>query len=174
MQGESELTMNKRIIAYITATAMFISCNSGKNNEQGGEQPVFSDDTVSAVSVAPERKSATEHAATDGHTPENSLDWAGTYKGMLPCADCEGIETEITLKADKTYSISRRYLGKKTDPFTAAGNFAWKDGVRIKLENISSGPSEYVVGEGQLTQLDMEGKLVKGLVAKKYKLTKIN
>ena len=34
----------------------------------------------------------------DMHTTMNSLDWDGTYTGILPCADCKGIETNITLK----------------------------------------------------------------------------
>ena len=37
----------------------------------------------------------------DQHNSRNSLDWNGVYKGVLPCADCEGIETVITLLNDK-------------------------------------------------------------------------
>ena len=25
----------------------------------------------------------------------NSVDWNGTYRGIVPCADCEGIKTEV-------------------------------------------------------------------------------
>ena len=31
------------------------------------------------------------------HSPKRTLDYQGYYKGVLPCADCEGIETELAL-----------------------------------------------------------------------------
>ena len=34
---------------------------------------------------------------TDFHNSLNSLDWEGTYSGILPCADCAGIQTLIKL-----------------------------------------------------------------------------
>ena len=36
------------------------------------------------------------------HNSQNSLDWAGVYQGILPCADCEGFDTVITLNWDET------------------------------------------------------------------------
>ena len=34
------------------------------------------------------------------HNSMNSLDWEGIYTGLLPCADCEGIQTVIKLNRD--------------------------------------------------------------------------
>ncbi|HSH50375.1 MAG TPA: copper resistance protein NlpE N-terminal domain-containing protein, partial [Bacteroidales bacterium] len=39
------------------------------------------------------KESGAEDYPPDMHTSEISLDWQGTYKGVLPCADCPGIET---------------------------------------------------------------------------------
>ena len=36
---------------------------------------------------------STEGVVNDEHNAKNSLDYIGMYKGILPCADCEGIET---------------------------------------------------------------------------------
>lgn len=36
---------------------------------------------------------------------------AGTYAGVIPCADCEGIRMELTLKDNKTFSLKESYLG---------------------------------------------------------------
>jgi hypothetical protein len=33
----------------------------------------------------------------------------GTYVGMLPCADCEGIETTLTLSKDGRFTLDQRY-----------------------------------------------------------------
>lgn len=38
--------------------------------------------------------------------------YMGTYSGVLPCADCEGIETSLTLLPDYKYKLKRVYLGK--------------------------------------------------------------
>ena len=46
----------------------------------------------------------------DIHNAETSLDYRGTYRGVLPAADCPGIETTLTLKPDGTYSLHEEYL----------------------------------------------------------------
>lgn len=35
-----------------------------------------------------------------------------SFEGVLPCGNCEGIETRITLRPDNTYFMSKTYLGK--------------------------------------------------------------
>ena len=34
---------------------------------------------------------------TTGDNSKTSVDWVGKYEGTLPCADCEGIKTTLTL-----------------------------------------------------------------------------
>ena len=53
----------------------------------------------------------------DLHNSQNSLDWSGTYKGITPCADCEGIETILTLNADvqRSFTLVEEFKGKKND-----------------------------------------------------------
>src|SRR5690606_42104014 len=70
----------------------------------------------------------------DMHNAQNALDWGGTYKGTLPCADCIGIETTITLHEDLTYSLSRIYLQKENGAFEETCTFSWdQSGSTIKL-----------------------------------------
>ena len=59
------------------------------------------------------------NAVVDSHTAENALDWPGRYAGLLPCADCEGIQTQLTLNADKTYVLEEHYV-KNGRAFTQA------------------------------------------------------
>jgi uncharacterized lipoprotein NlpE involved in copper resistance len=107
-----------------------------------------------------------------GATAKNSLDVIGKYKGVLPCADCEGIETTIELKADSTYSREMKYLGKKDNLFTATGKWTWASEFVINLGSIKEGPNRYFVAEGKLVQLDMSGKKISGALADKYELKK--
>lgn len=51
------------------------------------------------------------------HNSQNSLDWAGVYRRTLPCADCEGIKTEIKLNQDLSYVKAVKYMGTN-DEFT--------------------------------------------------------
>lgn len=113
-------------------------------------------------------------AAPDMHTAQNALDYAGTYKGTLPCADCEGIETELTLTEDGKYTLKTTYLGKDATAFEKAGTYSWKeDGSTIVLSDITDAPNHYFVAENQIFQLDMEGNKIIGDLADKYILKKI-
>ncbi|ESU20660.1 hypothetical protein FCR2A7T_09680 [Flavobacterium cauense R2A-7] len=103
----------------------------------------------------------------------NSLDWNGTYSGITPCADCEGIETSLTLNKDNSYILTTKYLGKSTKNNESKGTFSWNaEGNTIILSTITDGPNQFFVGENQLTQLDMSGKKITGALAEKYILTK--
>lgn len=116
----------------------------------------------------------TEVAAVDHHNAQNSLDYEGTYKGILPCADCEGIETEVILEAEGKFIKRTKYLAKEESPvLEETGNYVWNEaGNQITLQGISNAPNQYFVGENQLFQLDMEGKRITGELAAKYVLIK--
>ncbi len=106
------------------------------------------------------------------HNSRISLDWAGSYQGTLPCADCEGITTVITLHNNSRYEISRKYLGKQDTIFYTTGNFDWnKEGSVVRLSGET--PSSFQVGENRIIQLNTKGEKIDGNLAEKYILTKI-
>ena len=112
-------------------------------------------------------------AAPDMRTSEISLDWEGRYNGVLPCADCEGIETTINLKGDNTFLIREAYLGKGEDPIEESGNFVWiKDGGTVELQTVYGGKRTYKVGENVLIARDKAGDEIKGEIAEAYRLVK--
>lgn len=121
-----------------------------------------------------EATSTEQTVAADGHTSQNALDYEGIYIGTLPCADCEGILTEITLK-DDTYHIRTTYLGVpegQPNVFEDSGRYSWDpEGFVITLEDKNT-PNQYQVGENVLFALDIEGKRITGNLADKYKLVK--
>jgi copper homeostasis protein (lipoprotein) len=107
------------------------------------------------------------------HNAKNSLDYIGTYKGILPCADCEGLETVICINENNTYNIKTLYQGKGEKVFEQKGTFSWnKAGNTIVLDNVANGPNQYFVGENTLTQLDLSGKKITGDLAVAYILAK--
>lgn len=110
----------------------------------------------------------------DAHTAQISLDWHGTYSGNLPCADCERIETELTLNEDLSYElISTYFKGDDTFSDTLQGEFSW-EGNNVKLEGITEDErsSLFKVEENQVRCLDMEGRVVEGELERNYILKK--
>jgi len=107
------------------------------------------------------------------HNSANSVDWQGTYNGTLPCADCPGILTELTLNNDNSYNLKTKYLGRDSTAEEESGNFSWnKEGNTITLATAKNRPAQYQVGENKITQLNRSGKTITGALAENYVLTK--
>jgi uncharacterized lipoprotein NlpE involved in copper resistance len=157
--------VKKQILALVFATAAIWGCNS----ETKRKFPVNSD----AVSDGIDTIAVDKVPDTDTHNAQNSLDWEGTYSGVIPCADCEGIEAAVTLNRDMTFVIKTKYKGKGNKVFEEGGRFKWDDkGSNITLEGLKDRPTQFFVGENTLTQLDMNGNKVTGDLAEKYVLKK--
>lgn len=108
---------------------------------------------------------------------QNSLDWNGIYTSIVPCADCEGIQTTLVLKRDNSYELRTKYLGKNTDEIQKIGTFTWnKQGNGIILSGIEPNvaSTQYLVGENKLIQLDINGKRLEPNVEPNYTLVKVS
>jgi heat shock protein HslJ len=115
---------------------------------------------------------AREAAPDSAHNARNALDWAGVYRGVLPCADCPGIETVVTLAADGTYRAQSRYLERDVEPTVERGRFTWNAaGDTITLAG--DRPARYFVGENRLIRLALDGSRITGGLAEHYVLTRI-
>lgn len=120
--------------------------------------------------ASPPTPSVNESPVPDTHSSRTSLDWQGYYSGLLPCADCAGIFTELTL-AEQTYQLQQTYVGKMGTSFIGSGSFSWQQNGRlIKLDNLDTGAAIFQVAEGQLRQRDMQGNPIQGELANAYVL----
>ena len=136
--------MKKLVLILAVTTLVLSGCKSGEKHEM-----VF-DGPIETLSPKP-----------DSHTSKTSLDWAGIYEGITPCADCDGIKTTVDLKTDKTFAMSQSYLGKPggENSFKESGDFTWdEDGASVILET-SNLVIRFQVGENELTLLDMSGNV---------------
>ncbi len=151
--------MKNKLFLVICALLCFTNCKKEMKEVEIKTDTIVKESVVTTI---------------DSHNSQNSLDWQGTYKGVTPCADCEGIETEIVLNADLTFALKTKYLGKGDGKvFQETGSFVWdKTGGIISLEGLKGRPSQYKVGENRLIQLDMDGKVISGALAEKYVLSK--
>ena len=109
----------------------------------------------------------------DEHNSRNSLDWNGTYQGTVPCADCEGVKTRLTLMESGDFDRTRTFLGKEEGSRSDSGTFEWNEaGSEITLSPDEGEPQSYQVGENRLFQLDREGNRITGDLADNYVLLK--
>jgi len=100
----------KHVIVFVILSGFVYGC---ENNTK--EEPKTTEQTIPAEQQeAPKEKS-------------NDL----KYQGVLPCADCEGIETTIKLNIDTvnyhhTFEISETYIGKpdNENSFSKKGTIA--------------------------------------------------
>jgi heat shock protein HslJ len=107
------------------------------------------------------------------HNARNSLDWAGAYRGVLPCADCSGIETIVVLAGDGPYRTQSKYLSKGGQVFSDQGRFTWNEaGNTIAFADRE--PARYFVVENRLTRLALDGSRITGPLAEHYVLTKLS
>jgi uncharacterized lipoprotein NlpE involved in copper resistance len=93
----------------------------------------------------------------DMHTSQNSLDWAGAYEGIQPCADCPGIKTRLTLNRDGSYELSTQYLDRQVAPQVVRGQFTWNAAGNAIVLDTKGGEQRFAVGEGRLTLLNRDG-----------------
>ncbi|MGJ8591262.1 MAG: copper resistance protein NlpE N-terminal domain-containing protein [Aquaticitalea sp.] len=140
----------KSIYIIFLAMSLFLNCK----DEQKNEEDIMTPDME-----------------TMGDNSMTSLDWDGTYEGFLPCADCEGIKTTMTISTDNTYMSREIYQGKSDSIFEKKGTFKWDDkGQKITFSDKNR--HSYFVGENMLIHLDKDGDRISGDLANKYILTK--
>ncbi len=162
------LQMNYQLLVMALASALFCSCNSGGGSAVSGNANATDTSNIEEESTPIDATSDT----TDMHDAQNALDVTGIYKGVLPCADCEGIATEISLEPENKFAKRIIYQGKGDGKaIVSSGTYTWTDGNTISLTGVEE-PNQYAVGEQTLTALDMEGNKITGALESKYVLQK--
>ena len=157
--------MKKSIITFFVLGLTVISCNK-KETETTTETTVIADSTEIIA------KDTTTYAH-DGHTAQNSLDWAGTYEATLPCADCSGIKTTITFDKSGTFKYAAEYLDKNFK-VNDAGAIMWHDNGSVAHLKGKDIDFKVKVVENGVVGLDTEGKEIEGSLKEHYNYKKLN
>lgn len=145
-------------LTLLLLLTILLSC--GKKNKQQESEVLTTESTQVLQSV------------DGGHNSQNALDWEGVYRGVLPCADCEGIKTYITLLKDNKYRATTEYMGKSDKQIHESGSFIWDESGAVIVIGEGDNKQLYKVGENILFHLDKEGNQITGDLADKYKLMK--
>ena len=78
-----------------------------------------------------------------------------SYRGILPCADCEGIETSLFLETSGTWVMNQYYQGKKTS-FASYGEWA-RTANKLVLTSSNGEKQYFLPKEDSLVMLDTKG-----------------
>ena len=111
-------------------------------------------------------------ADVDIQTPENSLDWYGTYEGIMPAADCPGIYVLLAIDTT-TYEMACKYIDRPGINISM-GNFKWNvagDSLTLLADHRTyrvDGGSLWL-GKFQLTKTDDAVKLPRLLITQTLK-----
>lgn len=151
----------RKTILVATSFAFLVACNNtSKKTDNSSAQNITSQE---------------EMIQKDTHNAQNSLDWAGTYKGIIPAASSPGIEVTLTLMDNHTYKKTEIYLEEKDGTFNEEGTFTWsEDGFKITLDTKEGNKQSYKVVEGSIIMLDADGNEITSELAPHYVLKKMN
>ncbi|MBR8730388.1 hypothetical protein IX332_001732 [Porphyromonas levii] len=140
------------LLLVACATLLFASCESKESNNSE-EQAAVETETTEVVAETPS--------------------YVGSYEGTLPCADCSGILTKLTVREDTTYDLSTEYLGKKDAKFEESGVYELNGDLIVLITPSSGEKTYYKILENSVALVDSTGVLNTGELADKYILTKI-
>lgn len=114
----------------------------------------------------------------EASSPAQNHPWAGTYFGQLPFKEGDGIETRLRLREDSTFVLHTEYHGRNDaleEEFT--GKIVWEklaSETRLTLVGKIGGyPSQYLMQDSLLIQLDSKGQKIEGPLAERYWLKRI-
>lgn len=152
--------MNRKLLLLAMAsTLVFAACKP--------QAPEPAAPSVAAEPAAPAEPApvAVESAParSPADVPFDIKGFAGTFIGTLPCADCAGTETRISLNADGSYKLHETYQGK---PGGFDGDGTWtaeENGGRIRLDPDSKSEQDRlfaVTSKDRIEMLGLDGKPV--------------
>lgn len=122
--------MNKAILSVLAASTLFALIGCNNRAEKQTLQPTHSEE------LKPMQQS---------------------WRGVLPCADCEGIETTLFLEKDGSWVMNQRYQGAK-EPSTFASYGKWARTAEKLVLTDAEGEKTYFRAKGEgMEMLDREG-----------------
>lgn len=154
--------MKRLLITCLVATGLLLVTNC-KNEKEKIDTELLNDsipeiDTISTTSNA-----------------KNSIDYIGTYEGVLPCikSDCKEIELSLKLMPENIFVYSTKRINIDKEALMTTGTYHFEqDGNTIVLDQIADVPNAFFISEGKIYQLDKNQKRIEGENAEKFILNK--
>ncbi|WP_010663634.1 META domain-containing protein [Marinilabilia salmonicolor] len=110
--------------------------------------------------------------SSDNPTRDETKDISGVYAGLLPCADCPGIETTLTINPDNSFEISQVYIDRDSVPFISSGQITKGDKDNIWVFKNRYNETFYQFEDSVMIMLNKDKERIKGLLEEHYILKK--
>ena len=98
-----------------------------------------------------------DQAPAPAPAPAEDISWVGHYAGSLPCTDCPGIRTLLSLYEDGSYILSMKRETVSALPVIQRGQTSWSADRRMLQLDRDGEYRRYAYQAGQLQQLDADG-----------------
>jgi uncharacterized lipoprotein NlpE involved in copper resistance len=104
---------------------------------------------------------------------EKSLDFHGVFYGYLPCEDCNGIKSTLSLKQKNNYLLVTQPAKESSKESYEKGKYTWNEETHtlaLTARN-EAGTRQYLIkDEGTLVLLNQDGTEMKGDKSDSYTL----
>lgn len=144
------MMMNKKILFVLLAAGVFTSVGC-QNNSMLQNNPALQTSNVSQGKTLPTEK---------------------VFNGVIPCADCAGIDTTLQLAKDGSYILGQTYLEAKSEENTFFETGKWViKGKKVTLSNEDGKKYYYQMKDESLVMLDINGEPIESQL--NYELVKV-
>jgi copper homeostasis protein (lipoprotein) len=130
---------------------------------QGGRSPTRAILAVVLASAALAPSGGPAQAESSAGPASENLRLPATYRGTLPCADCQGIRVHLDLWSDGSYALRREWVGAR-EPLTEDALGRWRlDDARevLVLQGLDHAPDQWeITGPSTLRALDRQGRRI--------------
>jgi len=92
----------------------------------------------------------------------------GNYIGTIPCADCEGIQYQLRLFENLSYTLKLEYKGKSEEIIKIEGFYSLTDALIIVLDEKAGAMNYLTKVDRGLLLLDKNGSEIQGDLAEAY------
>ena len=96
---------------------------------------------------------------------DKSLEFHGIFYGYLPCNDCNGIKSTLSLKQNNNYLLVTQSAKESSREYYEKGKYSWNDethAVVLTPRNESNTRQYLIKDEGTLVLLNTDGTQMKG------------
>lgn len=91
---------------------------------------------------------------------DKNLDFHGIFYGYLPCSDCDGIKTTLSLKQNNNYLLVTQPARDSSREYYEKGKYNWNEAAQtltLTPRNSSETRQYLIKDEGTIVQLNSDG-----------------
>lgn len=152
--------MTRSLITLVCVTALALAACTQQPTAQPPEVAV-TESKIEVDQPAPMDVTATGEGAD---TDFDQRGFAGTFTGVLPCADCPGMDVTLMLGADGTYKVTHVYQERPDGNWSIDGHWsAEADDTIIRLDPNSKTDEDQLYSidsTDRIVMLDAEGETI--------------